>query len=143
MKKIAIVKIIAFLTIILFLYTGISKLMDYDVFREQISLIPLMHPFAGVIIWLLPVVEFVTVVLLIVPKWRIYGFFVAISLMLTFTIYFISLKIVDEKLVCSCGGVIELLSRKQHLIFNCTLILLEFTAIRLQIHIQSQQKLTV
>jgi len=143
MNKIAIVNIITFLTIALFLYTGISKLIDYDVFREQISLIPLFQPFAGVIVWLLPMLEFATVILLIRPRWRLLGFFAAISLMIIFTIYFMSVKIVDEKMACSCGGFLELLSWKQHLIFNCMVIILEFTAVRLQIFIRSQRNLSV
>jgi len=143
MNKILILNIITFLTIALFLYTGISKLIDYDVFREQIDLIPLLQPFAGVIAWLLPMVEFATAVLLIRPGWRLFGFVAAISLMIIFTIYFISVRIVDEKMACSCGGIIELLSWKQHLIFNCMMIILELIAVRLQIFLESQRDLTI
>jgi len=132
MKKIAIVKIITLLSILLFVYTGIAKLMDYSLFRDQVAMSPILQPFAGVIIWALPLAEFFTAILLIIPRWRLYGFYAACGLMLIFTVYLLGMITLNRRLPCSCGGIIELLSWKQHVLINCFLIFLEFMGIRLQ-----------
>lgn len=132
MKRNVIVGIISFLTILLFLYSGINKLLDNEVFKETIAVSPVLHPFAGVIIWLLPVVEFMTAILLLLPKWRLYGFYSALCLMIIFTVYVAVILIFDKQGPCGCGGVIEFLSLKQHLIMNCIFLMLEFIGLSLQ-----------
>jgi hypothetical protein len=52
--------------------------------------------------------------------------------MILFTAYIIGLFSIDKELPCSCGGIIALLSWKQHLVFNSVFILLNALAIRLQ-----------
>lgn len=54
MKKSLLVDFISFLLITLFLYTGIAKLMDFNVFIEQLSESPILKPFASAIAWGLP-----------------------------------------------------------------------------------------
>lgn len=132
MKKKIFVEVVTFIAIILFLYTGISKLADYGVFKEQIALSPVLEPFAPIIAWLLPVIEFITAALLFIPKCRLVGLYAALCLMVAFTIYISILLTVDEKLPCSCGGIIELLSWKQHLVLNITLIALLALALKFQ-----------
>jgi len=129
MKRTTITEIIALLFVILFLYTGASKLMEYDVFKEQIATSPILEPFAQWIAWGLPLSEFVVAILLFFPRWRLQGLYAALGLMLLFTCYIIAILSFDKQLPCSCGGVIELLSWKGHLVFNSVLILLAFTGV--------------
>jgi len=136
--KNAIVKMITVISILLFLYTGIYKLIEYPVFKEQIAMSPILRPFTGTIAWLLPTAEFLTAILLIIPNWRLYGFYIGTFLMVIFTIYFMSILTIDKRLPCSCGGILEELSWQQHLLINCFFIFLGFTGIRLQKHIQSK-----
>ena len=70
MKRTTIQEIIALLFVILFLYTGVSKLMEYDVAREQIALAPLLAPVAKEIVIVLPIAEIVVSVLLFLPRTR-------------------------------------------------------------------------
>jgi len=132
MRKDAIVKFIALLSILLFIYTGISKLIDYSLFKDQVAMSPILQPFAGIITWILPLAEFFTAILLIIPSLRLYGFYAACSLMVIFTLYLLGMITINRRLPCSCGGIIELLSWKQHVLINSLLIFLEFTGIRLQ-----------
>jgi uncharacterized membrane protein YphA (DoxX/SURF4 family) len=132
MKRTTVVEIIVILYVILFLYTGISKLMDYSVFKEQIATSPVLAPIAKPIAWGLPWVEFLVTVLLVIPRWRLKGLIVSAVLMSLFTAYIILILLFNKEIPCSCGGVIEQLSWGQHIVFNTVFIALAITAIRLQ-----------
>jgi len=131
MKIVTITELIALLFVILFLYTGISKLMDYNVFREQIALSPLLAPIANWVAILLPVTEIIISVVLFIPRSRLIGLYASLVLMVLFTGYVVYILNYNEHLPCTCGGVLEALSWKQHLIFNGLLIALAFTGVLL------------
>jgi len=130
-KRLAI-EIIAHFFIILFLYTGISKLLEFDIFQEQLADSPVLEPIAPIVTFGLPAIEFIVSFLLFIPRYRLKGLYASFILMTAFTIYVISLLSFSTQLPCSCGGIMEELSWKGHLIFNCTSILLAFVAIRMQ-----------
>lgn len=134
------VETITFLFVILFLYTGISKLMDYSVFKEQMSASPILQPFAPFMAWALPVAEFAVSLMLIIPRWRMKGLYASLLLMIAFTIYVIALLSFDKELPCSCGGIIALLSWKEHLVFNSAFIVLAFIGIRLERQLRRSTK---
>ena len=142
MKKRIFIEAISFISIILFLYTAINKLADYSVFREQIALSPILEPFAGIVAWLLPLLELVTATLLFFPKWRLHGLYAACSLMVIFSVYISALFMVDDQLPCSCGGIIDLLSWKQHLILNIGLAFLQAIGIKFLRQIQQTPQLS-
>lgn len=132
MKRTTVIEIIVILYVILFLYTGISKLMDYSVFKEQIATSPILAPIAKPIAWGLPWVEFLVTVLLVIPRWRLKGLMASAALMFLFTGYIILILLFNKEIPCSCGGVIEQLSWGQHIVFNAVFIGLAITAIRFQ-----------
>jgi uncharacterized membrane protein YphA (DoxX/SURF4 family) len=129
MKKTILVEIIAFLFIILFLYTGISKLMDYSVFKEQIALSPILSPVSKWVAVLLPGAEIIVSLMLFIPRSRSIGLYASLLLMTLFTGYIIYILIFNDRLPCTCGGVLEALSWKQHLLLNIFLVGLALTAI--------------
>ena len=132
MKRTTIIEIIVFLYAILFLYTGISKLMEYSVFKEQLGESPVLASVAPVVAIGLPLMEFMTVLMLITPRWRSKGLYTALGMMTAFTIYIILLLSFSDKLPCSCGGVMAQLSWPQHLVFNSVFIAMAITGIVLQ-----------
>jgi uncharacterized membrane protein YphA (DoxX/SURF4 family) len=117
---------------ILFLYTGVSKLLEYDVFKEQIAESAILRPMAPLIAWLLPLTEFSLSILLFLPRLRLRLFYASFVLMLLFTGYIIYILNFNKELPCSCGGVLAELSWKQHLVFNGIFIALAITAILLE-----------
>jgi hypothetical protein len=131
-KRTTIIETIVVLNIILFLYTGISKIMEYSEFKEQLADSPILGFASTPVAILLPWVEFAIVLLLIVPRWRLKGLYATFALMILFTSYIIGLFSINKELPCSCGGIIALLSWKQHLVFNSAFILLNALATRLQ-----------
>jgi uncharacterized membrane protein YphA (DoxX/SURF4 family) len=140
LSKSTLVEIIGFLFIILFLYTGISKLMEYSVFKEQIAESPILQPFAPFIAWSLPLTEFLVSILLIVPRWRLKGLYASLVLMVAFTLYIGTIMTFNKELPCSCGGIISLLSWKEHLVFNSVFILLAFAGVKLEKRIRRSNK---
>ena len=131
-KRTTIIETVTILNIILFLYTGIAKIMDYSVFKEQLADSPILSWAATPVAVLLPVVEFLIVLLLIIPRWRLKGLYASLFLMIGFTAYIIAMYIFAPEMPCSCGGIIELLSWEGHLIFNCVFILLNALAVFFQ-----------
>ncbi|OQP65372.1 hypothetical protein A3860_17040 [Niastella vici] len=134
---------ITILFVILFLYTGISKLMDYTVFKEQIATSPILAPVSRWIAAALPWMEFAIVILLAIPKWRLKGLYASFIIMILFTGYIISMLTFNKDIPCSCGGVIELLSWNQHIIFNTVFILLAAIAIAIEKRINNDKKRTM
>lgn len=131
-KRTTIIEIITILNIILFLYTGIAKIMDYSVFKEQLADSPILSWAAKPVALLLPWVEFMIVIMLIIPRWRLKGLYASFVIMILFTAYIITLFSISKEMPCSCGGIIEQLSWQQHLIFNGVFILLNGWVIYLQ-----------
>jgi uncharacterized membrane protein YphA (DoxX/SURF4 family) len=132
MKKSTVIEIIIFLFVVLFLYTGISKIMEYSVFKDQIATSSLLAPIAKPIAWSLPWIEFLATALLVIPRWRLKGLFTSLILMLLFTFYIIAILAFNKNIPCSCGGVLEELSWGQHIIFNSVFIGLAITGILLE-----------
>jgi uncharacterized membrane protein YphA (DoxX/SURF4 family) len=131
-KKTLLIEIIALFFVCLFLYTGVAKLMDFDVFKGQLEESPVLEPVAPLIAWGLPIVEFIVCILLFFPRWRLKGLYAAFVLMVIFTGYVIALLTTSTELPCSCGGIIEELSWPGHLIFNSLLIIISFAAIKME-----------
>lgn len=131
-KRASFIEIITVLNIILFLYTGISKLMDYSVFKEQLADSPILSWASKPVALLLPWFEFAIVLLLIFPRWRLKGLYASFILMTLFTAYIIILFSISTEMPCSCGGIMEQLSWQQHLIFNGAFILVIWWAVYLQ-----------
>jgi len=132
MLKRTIPSIVALLLVVLFLYTGISKLMDYSVFKEQIAESPILAPIAPFIAWALPLVEFAVAVALFIPAWRLWGLYASSVLMLLFTGYIAALLSFSEELPCSCGGILQEMSWQQHLVFNITFTVLSIVSVILE-----------
>lgn len=129
MKPNLLVNIIAFFFILLFLYTGIAKFMEIKQFKEQMIASPLLGSIAGFVAWALPIGEILLSILLFVPVWRLKGLYISAGLMTLFTGYVIGILLIDSHLSCSCGGIVEELTPKQHLVFNTACIILAVVAI--------------
>jgi len=123
--------VISGMVLLLFLYTSLSKLADYETFKNVLTASPLLKPFAGLIAWLLPVLELLIVVLLFIPTYRLKGLSASLILICLFTIYLIYMIVFTPHLPCNCGGVIKLLTWPQHIFFNLFFIILSLVGILL------------
>jgi hypothetical protein len=132
MKRTTIIETSIFLYSVLFLYTAVSKLTDFDTFKEQLADSPIVGHSSSLVSILVPGTEFLIVLLLLIPRWRLKGFYLALALMVAFTVYIIVLMSISDKLPCSCGGIIASLSWPQHIVFNSAFILLASWGLLLQ-----------
>lgn len=112
-----IVEIIALLYVLLFVYAAVSKILDFENFQVQLGQSPLLSAFARWVAFGVPFLELFIVVLLVLPKWRLTGFYFAFSLMVLFSTYIIVILNFSSFVPCSCGGILEDMSWTQHLIF--------------------------
>ncbi|GAB2821176.1 DoxX family protein [Ferruginibacter profundus] len=123
-----------FLLVLLFMYTGTSKLIGYQLFREQLSQISYLKAFSQPLSILLPILELTTGLTIIFKPTQKYGLYAAAILMTLFTFYVALMLLSDStKLPCSCGGVIKTMSWKQHLYFNIFFMVLAWFTIKIRV----------
>lgn len=122
--KNAIVDIICLLYILLFVYAAISKLLEFQNFQAQLGQSPLLSAYTGFVSYSVLIVELVIALLLAIPKSRYVAMLASFGLMLMFTAYIIVILNYSSFVPCSCGGILEKLGWKEHLIFNITFTIL-------------------
>ena len=129
MKKSILVDIISYFFILLFIYTGVAKFSEIATFREQMASSPLLGSLANILVWALPIGELILAVGLFVPRTNLLALYATLALMSLFTIYVTVIFFIDNHLSCSCGGIIEELSPRQHILFNCACVILALLGI--------------
>jgi uncharacterized membrane protein YphA (DoxX/SURF4 family) len=122
------------IVILLFTYAGLQKIMQVDVFRQQLQSMPLLKTGAGMLAWMLPLTEFFIVLLLFFAQTRRTGLICAFTLLLIMTVYLVYMILGATHLPCPCGGIISKLSWKQHLLLNSGLILLILFSLKNIVH---------
>ena len=101
----------------LFIYAGIFKAMDYQLFLSDLSKSPLLVKYDKTI--LAPAVlgtEFLIVFLLAFNLTRKTGLFLSFFVMLLFTLYLSTLYFFYTNIPCSCGGILGKMSYPTHII---------------------------
>jgi putative oxidoreductase len=131
--------ILALLTV-LFLYTGISKLLDFQGFLHAMQIQPFPNKYAIYPAWGIPLLEIAITITFFFNRTRLTGLYASFVLMSLFTVYAILVLMhVFPFVPCSCGGILKSLKWEAHLWFN-----IFFTAISLcgiLIHKKSDQGL--
>ncbi|WP_417359634.1 MauE/DoxX family redox-associated membrane protein [Galbibacter sp.] len=128
-----IIEIIRFLFIVLFVYAGLTKLMEGDRFFNNLNNSPILPggATAYILSWGVPTLEIVLAFFVAWPRSRLKGLYGALGLMILFTLYVAGIVFFSPYTPCSCGGVLTLLTWPQHLIVNISFVLLAVLAIRL------------
>ncbi|MBN8787720.1 MAG: hypothetical protein J0I84_11575 [Terrimonas sp.] len=124
--------IIAALFILLFVYTGINKLLNLDSLTLVLKKYPLIgNKRASPVAWSVPIAELMVALFLFMPKTRLSGLQSAVVLMILFTLYLSYMLAFTDVRVCTCGGMLEALRWQQHLIFNISFVVQWLWAIHL------------
>ena len=132
--------IICGLLILLFVYAAFSKLLAFVQFRFVLSRAPLTGNYSTLFAVLIPTIELIIAALLIMPSSSNAGLISAISLLMVFTTYLVFMVLTDPNLPCSCGGLIQQLSWKQHIAFNILFIVFGMAGIYFQRHTSIGEK---
>ncbi|UAY56023.1 MauE/DoxX family redox-associated membrane protein [Arachidicoccus terrestris] len=134
MKRSLIISIICSLLILLWIYAAGSKLLQYDIFKMQLSKQPLPEWSLSILTWALPSVEILTVALLCFQRTTRIGLLLSLLLMSCFTIYVgLALGNVFGDLPCACGGIFQILGWRGHLVLNLIFTAVAATGYYLQI----------
>lgn len=137
MKKIVsghgqvIVLTVSYLFILLFVYTAVSKLLEFNDFRTQLGQSPVFAAIAEPVSYGVIIAELLISVLLATEKTRRVGLLLAFTMMIMFTAYIFIILNFATFVPCSCGGFIESLNWTEHLIFNIGFILLAIVVLYL------------
>ena len=121
--------IMSALFIILFVYAAISKFTDFQKFEVELGKSPVLSPFSKVLVWLVPIIEIGISLILALKQFQLIGFYLAFSMMVLFSAYIVTILNFSEYIPCSCGGILENMSWKQHMVFNCFFVLLGVIAV--------------
>lgn len=104
--------------------------MDFGQFKGQMDKQTIPRWLAQLLTYILPETEIIASLLLIMPKTRLIGFYVAFILMLLFTGYAgLVLANYFGRVPCSCGGILKTLSWKTHFLFNLFFLILTVAGI--------------
>jgi methylamine utilization protein MauE len=132
MKRETTIEIISSLFVLLFLYTGIMKIIDHDIFYEALLKSPLLINFAWILSILVPLGELLIVISLLIPRTRKWGLYSSFILMGIFTIYVGFMLYFRSDRPCTCGGLIRLMNWHQHFYFNTAFTFMALFAIWLE-----------
>jgi putative oxidoreductase len=128
--KAIIADIIAYLFILLFLYTAANKIWKFHNFEWVLSTLPLIGALSQLIAYAVPVAEIIASILLLSDGGRRSGLIISFLLMFGFTAYLLFMLIYTTDLPCNCGGVLSQLSWKQHIAFNLFFLILSTIALK-------------
>ncbi|MDR3716010.1 MAG: hypothetical protein P4L51_24660 [Puia sp.] len=144
-RKSTIVEIITMLLIVLFIYTGLSKMMDHTNFKYQLNRSPFIQPISNFIATVLPAGELLIASVLLFKRTRLAGLYASFFLMVLFTGYIFMMLHFSYDLPCSCGGVLAKMSWHDHLLFNSLFTLLAMVAVILEndINVKSRRVFTM
>jgi len=129
LRKLAIVLVPALL-VLLFVYTGFTKVFALQHFRDTLYNQPFPHPLAAVLVYLIPTAELSIAAALLFNNTRKKGLYCAAGLLTVFTLYIAAILLhFFRRVPCSCGGIFRGLSWSQHFWVNVLLTGLTITTI--------------
>ena len=108
--------ITSMLFVVLFVYAASSKLFDYQQFQIQLGQSTILTAYADTVAWIVPTLELVLSFFLLFERYRLFALY-------AFTVYIILILNFSDFVPCSCGGVLENLSWKEHVVFNVLFIM--------------------
>lgn len=124
MKKSIVIDVLCNLFVLLFLYTGLIKILDRHVFYMALDKSPLLHPYATFLSFLVPWTELLIAIGMLVSATRRKALYIFMIMMGIFTIYIGFMLYFSTERPCTCGGIIEYMNWHQHFYFNSLFTLL-------------------
>lgn len=115
------IEMICGIFIFLFLYSAIHKWLQPEPFKITLYQSPVLSQFAPLLQFTIPLAEIGIVILLCFKRSRLWGLYGCFALMSLFVVYIVYMLFATPHLPCSCGGIIEQLTWKQHLLLNILL----------------------
>ncbi|OPB94553.1 MauE/DoxX family redox-associated membrane protein [Elizabethkingia ursingii] len=116
--KSCIVLTVTIFFVVLFSYTGVSKLLDFEKFQSQIASTTSLGSYGPLLAYALIFSELLTALLLSVHRTHLIGFYTCLGLMGIFTGYIYTILDHSQIVPCTCGGILQNMNWWTHLYFN-------------------------
>lgn len=124
------------LFIVLFMYAGLTKLLEVDLFYDNLynsPLLPKSETLLYIMTWTIPLIEIIIAIALCFNSFNKKALISIILLLGIYSIYIAAILWIAPYQPCSCGGVVRLLSWEEHLILNALSIGLALSCLRLHL----------
>lgn len=131
MRKYLTQDLICTLLILLWTYAAFNKLFIYERFRFQLLGHKLLADYAWTIAWAIPAIELGIAGLLIISKTRALALRASAGLLIVFTVYLVYMFNFYPYTPCSCGGIINKLGWKEHIVFNMLFLMVSVLGMRI------------
>lgn len=117
-RKTIIIELICAAFILLFIYAAVNKMVDFEKFSVELAKSPILNPIASWVVVAVPSIEIVLSIFLIIKPLRLLALYGAFSLMVMFSAYIVAILKFSSYIPCTCGGVLQNMGWREHLIFN-------------------------
>lgn len=132
------IDITKYLVALLFCYTAISKIIDFNNFTFQLEKSPLIPVGLGLYFGVAIILSEIIASYYLFIKIKI-GLYFSLFLMVSFTAYLYIIIHYSYYIPCSCGGVLEKMDWNTHILFNLVFIILIIISILLNDPINEEQ----
>lgn len=116
-----ILQLIRYTFLLLFFYAGLTKLLEGELFYDNLynsSLLPKNSILISILAWGIPLLEIGIALSLLFTKYLRLLLMAVVGLLSIYSIYVAAILWGSPYQPCSCGGVSKLLSWEQHLVLN-------------------------
>lgn len=111
-------EIIIFLLILMWVYTFVSKIFDFDTFKRQINGAYLLSRVGFILPYLLQALHLIIFVMLISKFWRKTGVIASLALLILYSTYLIYILKFAPSIPCSCIAVMRGMNWNDQLYLN-------------------------
>lgn len=115
--------------ILLFVYAAMSKILEFENFQAQLGQSSIIGAYAGIVSYSIIIIELLVSVMLVIPSLKLKGLYISFILMSLFTVYIFIILNFTSNIPCSCGGILEKMTWKVHLVFNIISLMIAGLAI--------------
>lgn len=122
--------------IVLLMYAGLTKLLEVDLFYDNLynsPLLPKSESLLFILTWAIPLIEIMIAIALCFKDFNTQALISIISLLAVYSIYIAAILWLAPYQPCSCGGVISALSWKGHFVLNISSIVLALSCLWMNI----------
>jgi len=123
-RKTMTIEVICAAFILLFVYTAVGKMRDFEKFSIELSKSPILYSISSWLVLAIPSIEIALSIFLIIRPFRLVALYGSFSLMVMFSAYIIAILKFSSYIPCTCGGVLQNMSWKEHLVFNLGFVVL-------------------
>lgn len=129
------------LILLLFLSTGLGKVIYHKVFTIQMAKQPLPYWSKPILVYLLPFIELSISLLVVFVRTRLLGFILSSILLIAYTVYaYLAYIEIYGYVICACGKIFQGMNWRDHFYLNALLSLISISGIYTTLKLKQSEK---